>query len=176
MVSGLCARGNEEQWRVPLEDVVVIADERFLVAKWLVAVDGGLGASGVVLVVVAIVGRFALPFCGGPGGRGWMGWWRRWGGERRVDEAVGQRNRIGGRRHGDAERDGGSNNAAAGGGGKVEVADGLVVFGVEDGGRGGRRGEAARWWVKLSRLAVAFSLASGGCCLAGVRCGARVLQ
>lgn len=61
-------------------------------------------------------------------------------------------------------------------GGKVEVADGLVVFGVEDGGRGGRRGEAARWWVKLSRLAVAFSLASGGwLLLAGVRCGAAIV-
>lgn len=39
--------------RVPLKDMVVIADKRFLVAKWLVAVDDGLR---LIEVLGAIVG------------------------------------------------------------------------------------------------------------------------
>lgn len=39
--------------RVPLEDMVVIADKRFLVAKWLVAVDDELR---IIEILGAIVG------------------------------------------------------------------------------------------------------------------------
>lgn len=69
---------------------------------------------------------------------GWIGWGSC--SERRVDEAVDLRSRIGGRRHGDAVRDGGS-DAAAVGGLKVEVAVWFLGEIVEAGVEARRAGE-----------------------------------
>lgn len=116
---------------IPLKNMVVIADERFLIAVCMVAVGDGFSIGrDVEILVEAIVGGFALPFCGGPGDLRWI--WigrrlccccKRW-----VDKAVGLRDRIGWRRHGDAVRDGGQR-----------------CSGLEIGKIGGGRGFWWRW-------------------------------